>query len=438
MSTIISEDENWSSSATDQDKLTVDELVDPACLDLEFGIEKKISLQQGLDFLATIACRIATTTSHTEQIVGEPATDYVEETYSDEYDDKTEGYQKFNGGKPMDHNVFLPPPGHEWIIDPLPGTVKEFLDDSVVDPREKRVHLALHTAYCDEMKHEGMQRHRREMEISRRFQNLQIQREIQKQNERIESNLKRKRKTSDNKEKTKDGGLMIKEVPLYVIYEPQILRLSIYEKFVRQFLFYYNAHDTAGVVDQTLIPYCSKDIVRQNCLWAPRHVVNPLTGRMEERVVVVEDKSYFGHQSFKIAFNLIFQKLPDGVMIYHNSKIQYDVNTGITRVYTPFTAYCTVFIAEDDIMFQQKGTARVERGEALKLPVDEDIGDSKKCKLESRRMIQLEATGWNVVHFNSEHQIIFRRDNFFYKIIGGVTESDPPISAETVWHAIWK
>ena len=50
------------------------------------------------------------------------------------------------------------------------------------------------------------------------------------------------------------------------------------------------------------------------------------------------------------------------------------------------------------------------------------------------KTIDVESTGWNVLHFNEMNQVILRQDNFFIKRKDGL---DPHIPGESVWQYVW-
>ncbi len=433
-------DKKWSNVSPNEDENIVDRFVDSACSAIDTTIEKNFNLQKGLDFLATIALGMADGSTSQMNNSDELHEDKLSDTVKDNDD------EDILANADLSHSIFLSPHDHQWITEPPPGTSKEFLDN--IHPRDKRTSLAIHTSYCENIKQEELNRRRNEIEITRYFQTLQIQQLLQLQKhkqtkkQKIKKQLQQEQqKQQQEKDKKKSNGsddtdVVLVDIPTCCLSEPDILRISIYEKFVRQYQFYYNAHDTEGMLTTTMLPYCSKDVVRQNCLWGMRPKVNPLTRILEQKLVVVDTTTYCGIQSFGVTFNMIFQRVPDAVIVYQQSRTKYDANMKITQIYTPFSIFCTVPLSDEDcISNTPEGNPRT-----ITVPAEEtnSMSADRKRKLSSCRMIELEATGYNLVQFNEYNQVILRLDNFFIKSMTGMTSTEPFISGETVWRAIWR
>lgn len=423
------DDEHYSHQMADQHFSTVEKY--------------NFSSQNGLDFLATIACSIKITDTETQKDSGEDLvsvqeSDSVEEFFSE--DEMEEPQTALTGVE----SSFVPHDMHGWITEPPPGTCKEFLDMNIVDPVDKRICLAFHTAYCEKIKEDELKRRWREVEITRCFQQLQTQQLLQLQQNR-ENKMKIKRKidkvVEDEQDEEKIDHVLtwMKEISTFYLHEPHVLRRSIYEKYVQQYQFYYNEHDTEGMVKNTMLPYCAKDVMRRNCFWDMLPVTDSQTGNIQKRAVMIDDKTSYGVDSLEMTFNMIFQKFPDLMMIHHQSRKRYDVNKKITQMHTPFTAFFATTISEDALKPpQQDGSPPV-------VPVVKNSKDnsknSKKRKtvsLLTRRTIRFEATGWNLVQFNENNQVTVRVTHICFVGIEGLRAGEEHLSPTMVWAAVWK
>ncbi len=170
-----------------------------------FDLALEGNFQKGLDFLATIACGIAD--HRTPPPISDKNSNRTDENVVDN-DSDIEGSEdfeldslvKFDAATALD--TFLPPTDHAWITEPPPGTSKEFLDDNIINPRDKRIFLARHTAYCDRVKEEELQIRLREMEISQAFQQRQIQQLLQIQRKKENKQKNKRAKIDDGKEQS--------------------------------------------------------------------------------------------------------------------------------------------------------------------------------------------------------------------------------------------
>ncbi len=417
------------------------------------------NLLKGLDFLATIACgisgddRIQNFSHHDKNFNREDKT--LEQ--NDSETKESEGIELDNLIK-FDTTValgtFLPFSSssghHAWITEPPPGASKEFLDDNIINTRDKRIFLARHTAYCDKVKNDEVKSQLHKMDNARAFERLQTKQLLQIQRNKENKQKNKRTKIDDDKDQlshqTNDDEMIdnvmtaMKDVPLFYLHEPEVLRMTIYEKFVRQYLYYHNKHDTQAMMTTTLLPYCSKDIVRQNCLWGIRSIVDPMNGQSQPGVVVVENTTYAGLASFPMTFNMLFQKLPDCVIAYQQSRIRHDIKKKTTRIYTPFSIFCTVQVRDEDLLCHENKDKPNKTHSLLKPVYDEETIAIKYKQLLHPRLhrIELEATGWNIVEFNEKNQVILRVDNLFIKNMIVDTPLDPNITGEAVWRAVWK
>ncbi len=414
------------------DDVVVHQFVQQVCLIDEAGDANKL-VAEGLDLLAMIANNNSVTNYELHSI------ENLEQENAEEPECSRRKISEslYHPGRA---SSFSYPDETKRITDdepPCPRSPKEFLQD--LKPRDKRTCLATHIAHCNYIKNEEFLKQLLNSELNQCCQQLQIQQlrqSIIDGNGNLNKASKRKHGQGLNL-RTCDG--MVSEIPPCYLHEPHILRLSVYEKFVRQYLYYYNTHDTDGMVDNALLPCCSNNVVRQNYLWGIRPVLNPINGMIEDRVVVVDDKTYIGVDSFKMMFNMIFDKLPDAVMVYEQSRIRYDSINKETQVFTPLSAMFTCIIPQDELILQQE-QPREDSERSLTLSVDEKIGYNEQATPPRRKQrVELEATGWNVLKFNEENKLICRVDHvFIYSRIEGIANVDQAISGEAVCRALWR
>ncbi len=154
------------------------------------------------------------------------------------------------------------------------------------------------------------------------------------------------------------------------LFEPEVLRTSIYQKYVSHFQHFYNDHDTDSLFMLLLNPCCHQQMVRGMKLWStkPLDSVNfkgpkpwSLTPALEDADTAVEPPSSSGTvssnsgqltlmrqvimqgiENYHTNYSYIFKTLPDCIKIYESTKITYDEKTNSTVVTSPFTYFLTL------------------------------------------------------------------------------------------------
>jgi hypothetical protein len=179
-----------------------------------------------------------------------------------------------------------------------------------------------------------------------------------------------------------------------------------------------------------MFPCCSKDVVRQNKFWAKKgtksnSTLEDLTIRNatdSSHMEVLQDTTFVGLASLEFIFKMVFQRVPDCVMIYEDSRIRPIPGVG-TLVWTPCTMFCSVPFPEEELLV------------AAGVIEADSVASSDKRKAPSFKMAESEAAGWNVVLFDQNNRVVLRADNFFAKDVKGL---DPRIPGDLAWQYFWR
>jgi hypothetical protein len=148
-----------------------------------------------------------------------------------------------------------------------PQSNSEFLKD--IAGRDKRILSAMHKAYCFLVKEEHEKRQKNKRSRNEAIQKL--------------SGLADSSQTDCNP---------VAMTTMVRLNEPQVLRSSMYRKFVLQYQHYYNAQDAEKLVSSVMLPCCSHEVIRQNKLWAKVRATNVTNGGTGSRMVVIQDTTF--------------------------------------------------------------------------------------------------------------------------------------------------
>ncbi len=313
----------------------------------------------------------------------------------------------------------------------------EFLDD--IEPRLKRVFLATHSTYCENVKIAERKKQSHQQQ-TRKFlsqpplagqalafhppSSLEYRRQtVTISSPSSSSSKKRKLAISsgvddestphqvNQQQQTEDDMVSL------LILEPDIVRMSIYEKLVIKYQHFYNQQNIPGMMS-IMKPYCTDYMLRQNKLWAK--LTLPSYGGMtppSSIITMIAEQSYCGIDNLAIVLENIYSKLPDCMLLYKQSIIKKLPSIG-TVVFTPFTYFGTISLPIVPPMVIAESSS--------------DSSSNIPPKVISSRLIEIELTGWNVLQFDLNDIITWRVDNYFVQRMIG---SDANPSAQDM---LWK
>ncbi len=134
-----------------------------------------------------------------------------------------------------------------------------------------------------------------------------------------------------------------------VLQEPQILRVSIYEKFVRHFQQFHNEQDALGLVSLVLYPCFIPDIIRETNYW----MRSPVDGKM----IVAASRSSIGTDGVYEHYSQFFETFSDAILVYQKTTVKplssvkvlcsdsgASTERSLTMVITPFTYFLSLIM----------------------------------------------------------------------------------------------
>ena len=216
--------------------------------------------------------------------------------------------------------------------------------------------------------------------------------------------------------------------PIY-INEPHILRVSIYEKYLLQYQHLYNLQAIPEMIKLLIKPIWSYDIIRENTLsyTMPSTSMIPIVAINS---LITEDRhSYQGIENFHVILEMIFRKLPDSMLIYHNSKILYKPDMGRTFVITPFSIFGILTMSQYEM---NKIDGINEDSTNHLLTTNSTVEkQTKKRRLNQFSSIDLHFSGTSVLVFNDDNnKVVLKSDSYYIdKAVG----AEPSLSPDKIW-----
>lgn len=193
--------------------------------------------------------------------------------------------------------------------------------------------------------------------------------------------------------KSGEDGVMPSVSPVLV----QEIRRSIYEKYLETLQSFYNGHDLMSIGSLVMFPWCSPSIQRQMNVW-----VSGSTGSLK----IVQSRRFQGCDHFFQDRAHIFEKLPDSLLFYRNTKIipprsmQKDHTIVISQLTYLFTVPFKKAMAANEV---------------------------STSGWNSLSLVEVELAGCNILYFNEQGMIEKDIAQLTFKSI-----SDPLVSAQDI------
>ena len=225
------------------------------------------------------------------------------------------------------------------------------------------------------------------------------------------------------------------------INEPHILRVSIYRKYLLQYQYFYNIQSITEMMKLLIMPFWSNEIIRENKLSSslsassiipiipkelPRHQIEP--GR----------RSYQGVEDFNSVLAMVYRKLPDSILIFHDSKILHKPDMGRTFVITPFSLIGTLTMSQDEMNKIDSIPCALwnhVKTDSSQSDCSTNKQQRKKRKLNPFSSAELHASGMGVLVFNDDsNKIVLKSDSYY---IDQVIGDEPRLSHDMIWNYLW-
>jgi hypothetical protein len=353
-----------------------------------------------------------------------------------------------------------------------------------IEPSDKRYLLALHATDNQAVKQELKRKQLKEDSFKQTLRQERMVLHIQEMTRMIEAKkaakkaAKSKRKKSatageddehdnnvvvDKKKSLPGDSSQISEQQMISMFqlEPNVLRQSIYEKFLVHYQYFYNQQLPTELLTKVMLPCTHPDVFRQNKLWAKIPFTSP-EGQQSLIYANVQTDSYWGLDSFVPVFEKVLEVVPDSMLIYQQPVTIKNIPNFGTIVKAPFTYFGTHIFPNT----ASKPPANANNKPSLpsltdgndtssdvedKSVVDEttvDETDTSSVSSSSNslsissgpeapklRFVRVEVTGWNILQFDKDDRLILRVDNF---LVNPMHESLYDVAPETMWDIAWK
>jgi hypothetical protein len=342
----------------------------------------------------------------------------------------------------------------------------DFLDD--IDSSAKRVLLAFHKTQTNVIKQQIRRKATREERFLQSFH--------QSEREQQTSQQEHSARVSDTKNNTDGQHSAFSQFSDQTIIslfhmEPNILRLSIYEKFLIHYQHFYNEQIPSELLTKVMLPCCNPSVVRQNKLWAKVQLSSlPSTntnggkrGQPSSIFVTMQAESYLGLDSFVPMCNKVLEVVPDSMLIYKEPSIIKKIPNMGTIVKTPFVYFGTYCVPNSVENQPKKGripslsssssSSRISSSnigscssfcaEGIKV-VEQSKNDSlldgnnvSSCKNDENKVkyLRVELHGWNNLQFDENDRLIWRVDNF---LVHPLHDNLYDVSPDALWDFVWK
>ncbi len=162
--------------------------------------------------------------------------------------------------------------------------------------------------------------------------------------------------------------------------------LSVYHKFINHYEYTYNEHDPNRFL-QFLRSSCFKqNLIRHRYIWdKPYHTHKTLSSAMmDPEMCLIRHLPSHGIDHYHYGVNNTFEKLPDCIVITHDTRIKYLSDKQITITKSSFHYFFTILL-----------------NKLIPLPIT-----SESLHYDDNTMVNIELTGCDMFVFNSEGCII--------------------------------
>ncbi len=209
--------------------------------------------------------------------------------------------------------IYIPPSVGTTSTQAATGFLKE------VNSIERRGVLAVHEIFCQHIKYERFMNEYKAAEAAQSDIDKPFADHFSSQ-ENFKKRNKRSRDLLSNTDSTYHGTNNAVK-----LYEPEVLRMSMYQKMTIHFQQFYNDHDVLSLSSLLIFPLCNRQVTRTTVFW------DPLAWDMRNRFPIVNTRPQFsavhrsticGSQTMMDAIDSIFHRLPDSLMFFGDITVQ--------------------------------------------------------------------------------------------------------------------
>ena len=242
------------------------------------------------------------------------------------------------------------------------------------------------------------------------------------------------------------------------LHEPHILRVSVYRKFLLQYQYLYNMQAIPELMNVLILPCFSRDIRRESKLSPsiPKFIPSISLQSQNVQAICDEKQSFHGIGNLQAVYDMLFRKLPDCIMQYHESKIFNKPDMG-TFVVTPFTFFGTLSmpieendttdgngsiststdsdISESDFDGTEEMVGKDVKNSLAKQNLMLCSVDGIKRKAPKLKPVGIIANGLTILQFHDDTNLIVWKSDITY--ITHVNGANSSMSHETLWNYLW-